>query len=134
MYNAGPHGAARSGHDAAESKRTDMTTFFKQWFDGVPPHEATASLQAQVLELQATVATLLKMLADAEQVDTKVLRYRVEAALEDRRAPALEDVPSEMPAEIRCAKCGRMRPPQHTVMTARGAECDTPCLATSPSA
>jgi hypothetical protein len=130
MYNAGPHGAAGSGHDAPRV----MTTFFKQWFDEVPPHEATASLQTQVLELQATVAHLLKMLADNEQLDTKVLRYRVEAAMEERRPPPTEDSPSAMPAEIRCAKCGRMRPPQHTVMTSRGAECDTPCMATSPSA
>lgn len=49
--------------------------------------QQVAQLRPMVFELSATVAVLVKMLAEAGQLDTKVLQYRVEAELEERRHP-----------------------------------------------
>jgi hypothetical protein len=87
-----------------------------------------AQLRPMVFELSATVAVLVKMLAEAGQVDPKVIQYRVEAELEARRnwrpppAPPAQPLPA-----IRCTRCGRDVAPERTIMTADGAVCDPVC-------
>lgn len=87
-----------------------------------------AQLRPLVFELSATVAVLVKMLAEAGQLDPKVLQYRIEAELEARRnwRPAPPPPPSPIP-NIKCVRCGREVPPSTTIMTADGAVCDPVC-------
>jgi hypothetical protein len=88
---------------------------------------ATISMHTQIAELSATVSVLMKMLAEAGQLDMKVLRYRVEAELDARHAPTEPEPPATMPTEIACAKCGKKVPPPQTIMTVKGAICDPSC-------
>jgi len=46
----------------------------------------TQQLRKQVNDLSALVSVLVKMLEEAGQLDPKVLRYRVEAMLEEQQA------------------------------------------------
>jgi hypothetical protein len=90
--------------------------------------EQLRQLRPLVFELSATVAVLVKMLAEAGQVDPKVIQYRVEAELEARRnwRPPPPPPPSPIPP-IRCTRCGRDVLPERTIMTADGAVCDPVC-------
>ncbi|MFN0245769.1 MAG: hypothetical protein ACKV2T_02605 [Kofleriaceae bacterium] len=87
-------------------------------------------LRPMLFELSATVAVLVKMLAEAGQVDPKVIQHRVDAELEARRTwrppPAQPSPPAPLPA-IRCTRCGRDVAPARTIMTADGAVCDPAC-------
>jgi hypothetical protein len=90
-----------------------------------------AQLRPMVYELSATVAVLVKMLAEAGQLDPTVVQYRVEAELEERRNPAprppqAPDAP-DAPRMIHCSKCLRMVHAERTIMTANGAICDPVC-------
>ena len=85
-------------------------------------------LRPMVFELSATVAVLVKMLAEAGQVDPKVIQYRVEAELEERRKPVpFVAPPPEVLPMIRCTRCMREVEPSRTIMTADGAVCDPTC-------
>jgi len=72
------------------------------------------ALAPQVEELSATVAVLMKLLADAGQLDTDVLQYRVEAMLEERRAQAAEVGP------LRCVRCQQPIDLARAMMTPNG--------------
>ena len=85
-------------------------------------------LRQDIDELRVTVGILVQMLAEANQVDPTVIRYRVEAALDELHAPPpVKDAPAGMPATITCVRCRRDVPPANTVMTADGARCDPAC-------
>jgi len=86
-------------------------------------------LRQDIDELRVTVGILVQMLAEANQVDATVIRYRVEAALDELHAPHPGDktAPTAMPATITCVRCRREVPPASTVMTADGARCDPAC-------
>ena len=86
-------------------------------------------LQRDVDELRVTVGILVQMLAEANQVDATVVRYRVEAALDELHAaqPADNTARTEMPATTTCVRCRHEVPTASTVMTAGGACCDPAC-------
>jgi hypothetical protein len=86
-------------------------------------------LHQDIDELRVTVGILIQMLAEANQVDPTVIRYRVEAALDELHAPPPVNKPASnrMPATITCVRCRREVPPESTVMTADGARCDPAC-------
>jgi hypothetical protein len=86
-------------------------------------------LHQDIDELRVTVGILIQMLAEANQVDPTVIRYRVEAALDELHAPppVNKATPTQMPATITCIRCRREVPPASTVMTADGARCDPAC-------
>ncbi len=87
-----------------------------------------AQLRPLVFELSATVAVLVKMLAEAGHLDPKVLQYRIEAELDARRnwRPPPPPPPQPIPP-IKCSRCLREVPPERTIMTADGAVCDPVC-------
>lgn len=89
-------------------------------------------LRKEVEQLQAIVGVLVQMLAEANQIDPKVLGYRVEAALDEARAQLAQPRPKveateEIPAAITCVRCQRRVPPASTIMTADGPRCDPAC-------
>ncbi|MBA3464591.1 MAG: hypothetical protein H0T46_31960 [Deltaproteobacteria bacterium] len=73
-------------------------------------------------ELASVVAVMSRMLIEAGQIDAKVLEYRVDAALDERRAPP------EAPVGT-CVLCGRERPGSAISRTAFGAVCSGGCPA-----
>ncbi len=81
-----------------------------------------AQLRPLVFELSATVAVLTKMLAEAGQLDPKVLQYRIEAEIDARRNWKPEAQPT-----IKCSRCLREVVPARTLMTGDGAVCDPVC-------
>jgi hypothetical protein len=88
-------------------------------------------LRKEVEQLYATIGVLVQMLAEANQIDPKVLGYRIEAALDEAHAQpaARPKAPStEMPATITCVLCKRAVPPATTIMTADGPRCDPACV------
>ena len=104
---------------------------------------ATATLSRQVQDLSILVQVLVRMLEEAGNVDGKVLRYRVEAELENMRAAREAFGPMSMSDALRggssgnepvetpppttptlCAKCGQMVPANRTTITAMGTYCD----------
>lgn len=90
--------------------------------------QQVAQLRPMVFELSATVAVLVKMLAEAGNLDPKVVQYRVEAELEERRHPKpAPPPPPEAPRVIRCIRCLREVPAERTIMTGNGAMCDPAC-------
>jgi len=56
----------------------------------------TQQLRKQVNDLSALVSVLVKMLEEAGQVDSKVLRYRVEAMLEEQQAAVQSQGPVDL--------------------------------------
>ena len=78
-------------------------------------------LQVSFRELSATTAVLMEMLAEAGQLDPKVVRYRVEAKLEEMLAPPAG------PSTVRCVLCGRDVPAASTLVTGDGPTCDPTC-------
>ena len=73
-------------------------------------------------ELGAVVAVMSKMLIESGHLDRKVLKYRVDAELDARRAPP------EKPSGT-CVLCGRERPGAALSITAYGAVCSGGCAA-----
>jgi hypothetical protein len=77
-------------------------------------------LRAQVHELSVTVAVLMRVLTESNTIDASVLKYRVEAELEEiahaRANPAAQTV-----ARV---TCGTVVPSARTVLTGDGAICD----------
>jgi len=103
--------------DALESNVDSMATYIR-------------GLRNDIDELRVTVGILVQMLAEANQLDATVIRYRVEAALDELHAPrATKPASAGMPATITCVRCRREVPPATTVMTADGARCDPACAA-----
>ncbi len=66
------------------------------------------NLRPMVHELSATVAVLLRMLAEAGHIDPTVIKYRVEAELEERRN--WRPPPAAPPAPIPRGACERFPP------------------------
>ena len=71
-------------------------------------------------ELSAIVAVMSRMLVEAGSIDAKVLEYRVDAEIDERRAPP------EAPVGT-CVLCGRERPGSEISRTAFGAVCRGGC-------
>lgn len=101
-------------------------------------------LQRQVGDLSVLVSVLVRLLEENGQIDSKVLRYRVEAELENIAAYRLQHGPTTMgqalaaggtasvsPPEpeppttpTKCSKCGQTVPQNRTTITADGVVCD----------
>ncbi|MBA3393184.1 MAG: hypothetical protein H0T89_11090 [Deltaproteobacteria bacterium] len=90
----------------------------------------------EIRDLTVAVSVLVKMLAESGALDDKVLRYRVEAELEERIEAAkaaqvrqsVAAAPAEL-ADVTCSKCLQRRDPGQTVMTGNGVVCDPSCEA-----
>lgn len=94
------------------------------------------TLQKQVNDLSLAVAVMMRMLEESGQLDTKILRYRLEAeheAIEAARLAqirgryAVEPAPVEAPPPATptlCGTCGKTVPAHQTVITADGVVCD----------
>jgi hypothetical protein len=80
----------------------------------------TAEQTQQIEELTTIVGVLSRMLAEAGHVDPSVLHHRVDAALEERRAPA-------PPPPVQCMLCGKQRPANEISSTAYGPVCSPSC-------
>ena len=104
---------------------------------------AAGTLSRQVQDLSLLVQMLIRVLEESGHVDGKVLRYRVEAELENMRAareamgpmsmgdalrgPGSRNEPVEQPPPTTptlCMKCGQTVPQNRTVITATGVVCD----------
>lgn len=94
-------------------------------------------LHRQVGDLSILVGLLVRLLEESGHVDSKVLRYRVEAELEllaaARAAPRPQPAPDHIanPPEPQapttpttCGKCGQVVPANRTTITERGVVCD----------
>lgn len=101
--------------------------------DGV--RQQCMRLQRQVGDLSILVSVLVRMLEEGGQLDSKVLRYRVEAALEAIAAARVAPSPSPdhiaNPPEPQapttpttCGRCGQVVPANRTTITERGIVCD----------
>jgi hypothetical protein len=106
-----------------------------------------ASLQAQIGRLQenqrdlsVTVAAMLELLVDKQQLDPDRVRERAEAMLAELRKPPPGSVVAAPPEAIAhpkppplntqpltCTKCGRSVPANLTLMTENGPVCDPGC-------
>ena len=76
----------------------------------------------QVQELTSIVNVLSRMLAEAGTIDPKVLAYRVEAELDERRAPS-----PEAKAPAICVICRATRAGSDVEMTPFGPVCEPSC-------
>jgi hypothetical protein len=84
------------------------------------------TLQDKVRDLSMTVAMLMRVLAEQNQLDPKVVRYRVEAQLEDLQAryDELQKSRKAPTVAVTCSKCGASVPANQTTITADGQICD----------
>ena len=104
---------------------------------------AAGTLSRQVQDLSVLVQMLVRMLEEAGHLDGKVLRYRVEAELENMRAAREAFGPTTMGDALRaggvasepveapppstptmCTRCGQTVPQNLTTITASGVVCD----------
>jgi hypothetical protein len=104
---------------------------------------ASAAMHRQIQDLSVLVSMLVRMLEESGHVDGKVLRYRVEAELDNMRAARESFGPTSMGDALRaattsagpveapppttptkCAKCGTTVPQNRTTITADGVVCD----------
>ena len=104
---------------------------------------AAGTLTRQVQDLSLLVSMLVRMLEESGHVDGKVLRYRVEAELENMRAARESMGPMSMGDALRaggassepqeapppttptmCTRCGQTVPQNLTTITASGVVCD----------
>lgn len=90
----------------------------------------------EIRDLTVALSVLVRMLAESGALDDKVLRYRVEAELEERieaaKAAQVRKVVAAAPAElpdVTCSKCLQKRDPGQTIMTGNGLVCDPSCEA-----
>jgi len=60
----------------------------------------TQQLRKQVNDLSVLVSVLVRMLEDSGHVDTKVLQYRVEAALEEQAAAVQAQGPVDLASAL----------------------------------
>jgi hypothetical protein len=77
-----------------------------------------AQLQRTVFELSVLNQVAMQMLADAGHLDLDVVRYRVEAQLEELAATRIA------PKLAICTRCGRQVPATQTTLTGDGTLCD----------
>lgn len=75
----------------------------------------------ELCELRATVKVMGQLLIELG-IDESVLRYRVEAAVDESRAQAEEKAVRDR--MISCAQCGQEVPPARTNITEFGSVCD----------
>jgi len=96
-------------------------------------HRIVATQRDQIRDLSVAVSVLVKMLAEQGVLDDKVLRYRVEAEVEERIEAAKRPAPvTDEDTQLRpmtCTRCQQTRAPSQTIMTADGAVCDPSCAA-----
>ena len=104
---------------------------------------AAGTLSRQVQDLSVLVQMLVRMLEESGHLDGKVLRYRVEAELENMRAAREAFGPTSMADALRagraagepaeapppstptmCTRCGQTVPQNLTTITAGGVVCD----------
>jgi len=104
---------------------------------------ATATLSRQIQDLSVLVHVLIRLLEESGGVDGKMLRYRVEAELENLaaarrgfgpvsmgdalKAGGASAEPAEPPPNLTptvCGKCGQTVPANRTTITANGVVCD----------
>ena len=102
-----------------------------------------ARMQRQLGDLSTLVSVLVRVLEESGHADMKVLRYRVEAELDQQRAAresfgptSLGDLRSAAPVSASppepvapttpttCTKCGSVVPQNRTTITASGVVCD----------
>jgi hypothetical protein len=76
------------------------------------------SQRDEIRDLSIAISVLVKMLSEHGTVDDKVLRYRVEAALEERIEA------SQVMPTVACVQCQNLVPAAQTQLTAFGAVCD----------
>src|SRR5262249_14100681 len=146
MYNAPAHRARRSGHarvmgdfldmfldsdyvarrDAATAKHAAADAMFY----GDLALKSVEQLRDQVLaqrgqirDLGVLVGVLVKMLGESNALDPKVLRYRVDAELEERAEAA-----KPQNRMVACTRCGSQVAAARTEMTEDGMVCDV-CMA-----
>jgi hypothetical protein len=142
MYNASRDRARASRHHAAMAlgffdlffdddyrQRSDINSLQHQESviatDVAGLAQRVSALQKQVRELSMTVAVTMKMLGEAGHLDSKIVRYRVEAELE-----AAEEATHHAPtAAVKCDRCGQSVPANRTTITESGQVCDR-CAAT----
>ena len=89
------------------------------------------ALRKQVHDMSMVINVLVRILEEAGQLDLKVLRYRVEAEVENERRAARsiphEVTPEETPPPATptvYSRCGTTVPTHQTVITAAGTVCD----------
>jgi hypothetical protein len=156
MYNVGLHGARRPGMmggmpatfwdrfwDSEYRQRTDIEDIrdigSAVAYDLGRIGGEVQILRRQVDDLTVLCSVLVKMLEETNHVDSKTLRYRVEAEL-DRMHPERSILAAAIPASnaspapepppttpTKCSKCGTMVPANRTNITAEGVVCDN-CL------
>src|SRR5688500_7122140 len=80
---------------------------------------SVAAQNCEIAKLRAALGVLAQVLCDRELVDSSMLDYRLEAAMEN----AVEQAHSAAQT-IGCAQCGRQVPAQQTMMTEHGTVCD----------
>src|SRR5688500_4380414 len=159
MYNVELHGARRPVHDGAMpvgfwdmffdndyNQRSDINELRDQLAiatDTSHLARAAGTLSRQVQDLSLLVGMLVRMLEESGHVDGKVLRYRVEAELENMKAAREATGPMSMGDALRggsagggpqeapppvtptmCMKCGQTVPQNRTTITATGVVCD----------
>jgi formylmethanofuran dehydrogenase subunit E len=78
----------------------------------------------QIRDLSVLVSVLVKMLGETSVVDPAVLKYRVEAVIEERVEAAKPEN-----RKVACHRCGKQVLAARTEMTGDGAVCDV-CMAT----
>jgi hypothetical protein len=161
MYNVELHGARRSGHDAGMAvgfwdmffdsdyrQRSDINELRDQLATAADHSQvvaATSTMARQIQDLSVLVSMLVRMLEESGHVDGKVLRYRVEAELDNMRAAresfgatsmsealraggsSASSSPVEAPPPTTptlCTKCKKTVPANRTTITADGVVCD----------
>jgi formylmethanofuran dehydrogenase subunit E len=94
-------------------------------------------LQRQLGDLSVLVSVLVRVLQESGAVDPKVLRYRVEAEIENLAVARGERMYTPAPAHVAnppepqaptvpttCGKCGQTVPANRTTITEAGVLCD----------
>ncbi len=82
--------------------------------------DVLAAQQRQIIELSCTVRTLIKMLGEAGGVDAEVLRYRIEADVDETL-----DAMQPQNQQVTCMRCRMVVPGSRTMLTGSGPVCDT---------
>jgi hypothetical protein len=81
-------------------------------------------LQRTVFELSVLNQVAMQMLAEAGHLDLDVLKYRVEARLDELTAPKVGPTPAAGSNTVACSRCTRVVPTSQTTLTGDGTLCD----------
>jgi hypothetical protein len=79
-------------------------------------HRQVVELRKMVFDLQVTTRVAFQMLNEAGHLDLDVLKYRVEAQLEELTGVAVA-------GSVTCTRCGRAVPKTETTLTGDGTLC-----------